>query len=1218
MQPHTQQADGVQDAPATGTSGTTEQAQAAPQAGATTSLVQTQTTAIPPTGKDPGQQVNSNSQAQAVVQAVVPSAEQWYQQQQQYQQYYQQYSGYNLYQQHYQQYYPYQQQAVPQYQQQPLQGQPQGFVQPQPQSQPQLHMQPQPQAQPQAQPQPQLQPAQPPPQAPVVTQPQSLTQVSAQQQTHPLPQAQPVSQTQSYPQVQAHSYTQAQGHPQPQAIQANLPTMQMPQYQQPLSQMQNKQPQIQHPIPQPQLQSQTQQQTQSQSHTHSQLNPALPNQTQTQHTSASAVTGHHSYPQPQLQPHQLMPMGGPQQHPMLQHPHSGSYPQIQNHYSQQTPQMRPPQPNATIPNQQQSMLLPLPGQVPNIPPAQQQPVYPHAHQPGVPGHQRSFVQPMQQPIPQLYGQPQPPFTGQYQQAPFAQQHPSVQSQLRPQGPPISFQQHSHPYSQPRSNVALLHGIQPHQSQNIVGRPMNPNHGAQSQPYQQSAAGLQGRAVQYGSNQPFSNQSSMLGSNNQMQVSSQKLSARTAEQTMSEKQEIAEKCVDEKKVEPSFQKTAKSDGNTLDVTSGSQADAVGMKLSKSESDVKFMVDEVKAEAEVKINPVDTSGKEFVTDLESGALGNAEPGIKQVVKEEIVENVEDHKDSTNVDCKQVGHSLLEEKKIQNGSLHKSSPLHVDSQCGEESEELQKGKNMLQGPALVPLGGQMQSGGSVQSPSTHNGSSTLQQGPTAPSMSQAPHSGPLPHAQGLGNPHTQFRPQGSSYVPHPGQSLMPADNSQPPMFKSHGPEIPPVGISGSGAAATIGRGPGHHGPPLHSLEPLTAPHGPYNQGHLPPSHFGVPRISQGNAVGLQPLQPVPPGAYDSQGPQYGPEGQRRGYLDGRRPDSHLLGSLERSPFGQPFGLQSNTMRMIGTSGLEFPDERFKPFPGEHLNPFPTDSAQGVIDRVELEEDLKKFPRPSHSDIEPVAKLGGRFPSSRPLDRGPHGFGIDVGARPYDRGLNHDLGWKLDHVSGSAPSKFLPSYAGERPPDIHEDAPRRSDSARSHLEFLGPGPGYGRRHMDGLSPRSPVREYPGISSRAFGNIPGNLGGSHARLDDIDGREFRQFGDPIGNSFHESRFPAFPSHFRRGEFEGPGRSGDFIGRDFLPNHLRRGEHLGPHNLRLGETVGLGGFPGHAHMADLGGPGNFPHPRLGEPGFRSSFSHQGFPSDGGFYTVKTSLLLIFF
>lgn len=66
---------------------------------------------------------------------------------------------------------------------------------------------------------------------------------------------------------------------------------------------------------------------------------------------------------------------------------------------------------------------------------------------------------------------------------------------------------------------------------------------------------------------------------------------------------------------------------------------------------------------------------------------------------------------------------------------------------------------------------------------------------------------------------------------------------------------------------------------------------------------------------------------------------------------------------------------------------------------------------------------------------------------------------------------------------------------------------------------------------------------------------------------------------------------------------------------MGPRNLpghsRFGESTGFGGFTGHSRMGELDGPGNFlrhqpfgepfgsnnsGHPRLGEPGFRSSYS----------------------
>ncbi|XP_021804135.1 uncharacterized protein LOC110762317 [Prunus avium] len=166
--------------------------------------------------------------------------------------------------------------------------------------------------------------------------------------------------------------------------------------------------------------------------------------------------------------------------------------------------------------------------------------------------------------------------------------------------------------------------------------------------------------------------------------------------------------------------------------------------------------------------------------------------------------------------------------------------------------------------------------------------------------------------------------------------------------------------------------------------------------------------------------------------------------------------------------------------------------------------------------------------------------------------------------------------------------------------EPTHGHPDFVG------RRLVDGLAPRSPVRDYPGLPPHGFRGFG---------PDDFDGREFHRFGDPLGNQFHEGRFSNLPGHFRRGEFEGPGnlrmvdhRRNDFIGQDGHPGHLRRGDHLGPHNLR--EPLGFGSR--HSRMGDMAGPGNFEsfrgnkpnHPRLGEPGFRSSFSLQRFPNDG--------------
>ncbi|KAK9279891.1 hypothetical protein L1049_013574 [Liquidambar formosana] len=1391
VQPQAQQGEGVQDTAATGTAATADQTQAAIQAGTTTTQAQTsQTTAVITAVQDPNQQANSIPQGPAVAQAAVPTPEQWYQQQQQqYQQYYQQYPGYDPYQQHYQQYYPYQQQAAQQYQQQHVQAQtahvpgqhpPQAYMQPQPQPQ----LQPQPQVQPQAQAhvQPQAQS-----QAQAQPQPQPQLQPHAQPQLHPQVQAPTAAQHQNQPQVnpavQPHShapqhgqlppqpqqYPQAQPHPmQPHA----QPHPQMPLYQQPHSQMQHPQPQIQpqphpqhHPLPlsqphsqaqpqaqiqhHPQHQPQPQPQTQTQLHSSQTSQPPNPNvQPQAQHPSAHAVTSHHSYPQPQA--HQQLQLGAPQQqHPM--HPHLQHPIQMQNQFPQQPAQMRPPQSHAPVANQQQPALLPSPGQVPNIPPAQQLPVHPHAQQPAHSVHQRPVMQPNQQAMPHNYMQQQQlPFPGQpsgsvqnqlHQQGPFVQPHQlPMQSHLRSQGPPPSLQQNSHAYPQLQQNV----GMQSYPSQNHFGRPMVP--GVQSQPFPHSPGGIAGagqaRPMMLGANQPSTNQNYPFRTNNQVQLSSEQQSGFMQQSsnsqsgpilksTMLDRQgdQLSEKSVVEREFDSSSQRASKNDANNLATASGLGAGSVEMKTVKSETDTKSMDDEHKpiVEDEDKTGQASKSAGQ-TTDPKSHTMGDGEPVIKQMVKEEITdstleqsdENVaEEQKDVLKIVSKQVDHSSLEDKEIQeqaevleeqSGKLQNDASGVMPSSTGTDkgSQAVPPVSTPTSAQSIIPKGpipdserkmlhqqvtpqdeyrgfpppGQVQGRGFVQP--SHYGPSLLQQRPAAPSMLQAmAPSGPLHHGQVPGHPPSQLRPQGPGQLAQPGQPLNPPDHFQPP-----------GGIPGPGSAASFGRGPGHFGPPQRNFEVQSvAPQGHYNQGPVPPTHPGPPRVSQGEPVGGPSQGALPPGSFDSHGgmmaraPPYGPEGQmgqqhlnpmeadlfpnrRHGYLDGRHPDSHLPGSVERGPFVQPSGIQLNAARMNGAPGLDsslalgLRDERFKPLTEEHLNPFSTEPGRRIIDRGDFEDDLKQFPRPSRMDGDPIQKFGSYFSSSRPIDRGPHGFGADA-ARAFDKaphGFNYDSGLKLDPGASSAPSRFLPPYhpggtfrpndAGERPRPvgIHEDNVGRPDSARNHPDFLGPVTGYGRHHMDGLTPRSPVGEYHGIPSRGFGS---GGPGSQSGLDDIDGRELRRFGegskpfnlpsDPIGNSFHESRFPILPGHLRRGELDGSVnlpmgehiesgphnhlRSGDLISQDILPSHLRRVDHLGPRNLpghlRLGEPAGFGAFHGHARIGELAGPGNFPqhlstgepfgvgnrpnHPRFGEPGFRSSYSLQGYPNDGGFY-----------
>ncbi|KAI4331756.1 hypothetical protein L6164_016713 [Bauhinia variegata] len=242
-------------------------------------------------------------------------------------------------------------------------------------------------------------------------------------------------------------------------------------------------------------------------------------------------------------------------------------------------------------------------------------------------------------------------------------------------------------------------------------------------------------------------------------------------------------------------------------------------------------------------------------------------------------------------------------------------------------------------------------------------------------------------------------------------------------------------------------------------------------------------------------------------------------------------------------------GPQGFGLQEERYKsfPVPGQHN-----------IDRREFEDDLEKFHRPLDAELN--SNVGAY--SLGPRDSGSHGFNYDG-------------------------SKMIRG---------------KSDHARY-----------------GLTPISPLGEYAEMPSRRIGPLSGGLA-SKSDIDDFDGRGPHRFGGPVGTAFGDSGFPHLPSHLHRGEFEGPGnfrmgehtRSGDFNREDGFAGHFRRSEHLGPHNFprHFGHT-------GNMRTTELGGPHSFEsfnrsnrpyHPRLGEPGFRSSFSLPGFPNDGGFLT----------
>lgn len=358
------------------------------------------------------------------------------------------------------------------------------------------------------------------------------------------------------------------------------------------------------------------------------------------------------------------------------------------------------------------------------------------------------------------------------------------------------------------------------------------------------------------------------------------------------------------------------------------------------------------------------------------------------------------------------------------------------------------------------------------------------------------------------------------------------------------------------------------------------PQSGGLMLPSH-SVPVVGQGKQQPFAPQQrpaghlaqfpghpltqerPLGPGLAPHLGPALHPQSEH--LQQPLHKQSHgsenfpggVAGPGSAPPFcGFPGGTESFPRLNAPMFGL--PDDKFRPLADERINSFPSDPARHMIDQGGI-EDLKRFPRPSHFNT----------------DRAPHGFGMDIAPRPLENGP------RAGSLGGVPPSRLFPPYdVGER------------DAARIQPDYLG---SY-RRHLDALAPRSPGRDYLGVSSRGF-PVRG--------LDDVDGRDSLRFNDPMGNAFRDSRFPA--PHLLRDEFDGPGRDG-------MPNNLPRGEHFGPRNLQshlqLGEAASFAAFPGHSRMGDFPGPGNFRGPRLGEPGFRSSFSQKGFPGDAGRFTVK--------
>lgn len=369
-----------------------------------------------------------------------------------------------------------------------------------------------------------------------------------------------------------------------------------------------------------------------------------------------------------------------------------------------------------------------------------------------------------------------------------------------------------------------------------------------------------------------------------------------------------------------------------------------------------------------------------------------------------------------------------------------------------------------------------------------------------------------------------------------------------------------------------PGPNGPSYYQQRPpmrSDLQSGPY-PGAPYESFDGVQRRQhyQNNSIHSQPMVSRTLNAEPTGGSVHGPDGTsmqhnpRPHHFEGRYPDPHVSGPFDRGQYGQqPFTNQSRAPGFDAASGLSVKS-------ATDGNPF-FSGAPGRIGQGKYEDAPKQFPKPSYMGVEPSSNSGNGL-SSRAGNYPPHEFNYDTPSRffpPY-------------HPSGA----FHPNDVRERPTNFNEDHRARGFPARTRPDFHGLGPGFG---VDYRPPRSPGREYHSAPSHGFGGISGGLHSQSGLLEGVHGRETRTIheGSRSSDILSDSVGKPFPEHFRNGDMVGQ-HGGEFFGPKNGQSHLRGGDGFG-----------------------LSDPGSN-YPRLGEPGYRSSYSLHGFPSDGGFYAVS--------
>lgn len=869
------------------------------------------------------------------------------------------------------------------------------------------------------------------------------------------------------------------------------------------------------------------------------------------HASATAITGFQSYPQPQL-PQQAQ-TGASQQPPVHAQPTSGSVApgQLHGQIPQQPSMFIPPPSHGLIPSQQAS--FPSQGQLPSMPPGQQQQFHPQAP------HPSHSIQ--QRPLAQQYVQQQAPpglVPGQFhQQGNLAVQQP-VPSQLRPQGPPHVMHPNPQSHLHLQQNVAVVPGVQPQQTHNYAGRPGVPIQGIPGQPmppFPQTYGG-------YGSAAP-----AKPAQPNQPALAQHYVHTVSNQPQMASDHQFGHPGILQRQGDHGSEKTAAGfeaglPSQTVEkVANTSRPDTDGPNVLKSEAGIGF-------EQDLKGTSNDQS-------KQNGPLTSTDAGERKEAPAVPLSELKREKEESN--------PYLSEPPPNDKSGQLANKKDINSDTYNEELESQKSQKALLNSEDENLHSTRAASPSSVSKSDgykHANPERSQQASVdardqlqpynheqhmnyyGPSISQRNSSGPLT-LQTLPSygevPGHQARPHGPGLLLQPRNPMNPGEQLQPP-------DVPFGGVP-TGGPGYLGAPRGPPSAPIDHRDGIMG-RGPQ---HGSDGQFASPNF--GNPIEAEMMQ--------SQGLTRFDGGQ-----------SKIPGTFGRGPFGPPSSGEQSSFRVDGgarvDSSLRPQDERFKTFPGDHLKPFPKE-APWTLDQ----------------------------------DKGP---------RAYDRpphGVNYDSGLNIGSVSGGPPrSSFYP------PGDPHfSDARERGkmENERAHQEFIGSGRDY---------PSRPPHGFP-VSSTLHGR------------DDIDGREIHSFGegsrsynllsDPLGNSFRENRFPPLPSFPRRGEFDGPEnlrfvehvsgpphnhlRRVDPFGQDIPPSQFQRGE-LGPGNspshLRFGDPSSFGPFPGHARMGEFSGPGNLPRdirygesfienklnfpPRMGEPGFRSSFS-QGFLNDGPFRGV---------